>query len=86
MATNRLEKKIFISVIELISNIYKESNMIYSKETNNHKKWSAELNKEFSRLNDWEAPKEMFNIVSWLGKCKSKQTWDFTSHQLEMLR
>ena len=36
-----------------------------SKETNNHNEnWNAELNKEFSILNDWEAPKEMFNILS----------------------
>jgi hypothetical protein len=34
-------------------------------------------------LNGQEADKEMFNI---LGKGKSKQAWDFTSHQSDCLR
>ena len=56
-----------------------------TKETNNHnKKWSAELNEEFSILNDWEAPKEMFNMGGFRGgDMKRSNIWNVNKENIQ---
>lgn len=74
------QEKVFINYVskQRVSKRYKELKMLNLNKTNNP---------ESSQKCKWlRNPLKMFNILSPLGKCKSKLVWEFILHQTESPR